>query len=769
MLASIAAAVLMPAAMPPMLLAPGTAAHAVTDGPGFFLEEVNFLTFEWGFVGGHLHPAGVVYCLEMPVPSNVQENPELNPATVLPSFTYHSVHAAETQGDAVRWMADILSRYGETSDNTQAAAVQIAVWELRRADGNRDYGEMLDAVRAALPGEATARADEMVAEAQNRGALPGPVAQPEIRSHGGYRGEVLVHAGTTSLTISNGVFVGEWADETSIEWAGGLAQPTTIVWEGRPPTHLESWDRRYRVSFDGGYRYETRWTEVAYGCPREGQCTGKHGGEAPRTIEGEFEQSYIEPDTLWKPTLSTSVPSLFVAQGEAFADTVTFDVAEGSEPWRSGQSERGQRIYAPILAQGTLYGPFLSDPKLNPSETPPAGAPIAATAEVRTDVARGPGTYDVRAGSAREAGYYSWVWAIDFDDQEVSLRLPVSGEPSIPDGYRFADHFGAAHEGQIVPTDLRFVTNLSSSTVPLGGQLSDEVTVLPGSGWLQGDDGQRLPFVLRGAVYLTEEQPVRQADPSADAELLTRDLTVTVNQPGEVLNSDIFSIPVTSKKRWVTVQWCVLDEDQSPEARGMAAEYCDDFGVPSETAEIVYPIVTTEAQSAAIVGEKIADVARVSGPIASLPHLSYELTWQAYHRGSGVTEEPDEALCTPETLVWQSAEPTTVERTGDYTSASWRVGEEHVGEILWVETLWVVAHDEDEATRVVVHRGRCGESQEITRVHLPPRLAVTGDTEAADLLVVAGLGAVGIGSVLVVMGGAMWVIRRHNTIDLMAK
>ena len=145
-------------------------------------------------------------------------------------------------------------------------------------------------------------------------------------------------------------------------------------------------DRYYQVSFSGSYLEvppTVRWGD---------------GGGSQSTVSGEepkvkpLRAAYATIDTVWAPQVSSMVTSKFVEVGEPHSDDVIFAAAPASPglsgTWRWRISESGEREWMPIRATVTAYGPYLTDPALNPSPEAPAGAPVAARSSFTTDPAR---------------------------------------------------------------------------------------------------------------------------------------------------------------------------------------------------------------------------------------------------------------------------------------------------------------------------------------------------------------------------------------------
>ncbi|MFC7765602.1 hypothetical protein [Leucobacter soli] len=215
----------------------------------------------------------------------------------------------------------------------------------------------------------------------------------------------------------------------------------------------------------------------------------------------------------------------------------------------------------------------------------PDDAPTAGDAAVIAE--HGPGEYRVESTAGPTGpGYYYWVWRIREEEQTAELREA----DLLPQGYDFSDDFGLVDEGHVVPTGLRWDTELEERVLDAGDAvLRDRLTVEPHGGvWLRDESGDRIPAVIRLTVYGSDTEPARAATAPEDARRLT-EARVEVDRPvdgGVVV--DPIELP-SDTRGWVTVQACLYAEDQPERWRGYTEEWCDDYGIPEETARISEP------------------------------------------------------------------------------------------------------------------------------------------------------------------------------------
>ncbi|WP_166987702.1 hypothetical protein [Canibacter zhoujuaniae] len=785
------------------------AAQAAENGPGFYSPSGI------GAGGFYIDSSKLVhYCLEIGIKihtgrgdaasvnvTNVpawQEVANYGPAagTVMGSVA--------VTGEHLQALNYILTKWGQTADNQQATDVQLAVWQLRGQLGVTgkywDYFNLiLDTARKS--GYTSNRYEQMVAEAYNAVRASNAATadftpgQLSVKSASGYSGTITAPAGTTKLKVVNGKLKIDGKLVAEHTFSEPLNASATFEFVGEAPPEA-GWNRYYQMSFSGSQT--NRVTRTVYpGTVRVSKIPGMQAvvtsePTPPRTETLEetkpLQDIYTTMDTLWSPGLSSAVESEFVARGASFSDTVTFfTAAESQNQWRTMHSPDGTPIYAPIHATGTLYGPFLSDPKLNPSMTVPNGAPVAGHAEVTSDPKQGAGTYSVDTHNliANEAGYYTWVWNIEHEKQLPEVLEPhsqagISGAPAIPEKYFFTDGFGQRTEGQTVPTELTLTTKVRDTARSIGETTVDAVAAHPeNGGWLQDAQGNRVPVTLSGIAYYSASKPQRQSGVPADAVAVGQPLSVLVNSPNDPVESAEFRVPLTLREGYISFVWCVHREDQPETVRGLVKEGCDDYGIPEETFKVNTPEVATKAQAQGYFRAAIYDTAIVSGSLPDLPaRISFELfkkpvagepkygpDWHPVidEKGNPVLWQADElqdpnAVCEAQPVAATEAIP--VAGVGEFKSPA--VTAQSYGTFYWVETVEI--QDPDTGEWVRVHRGKCGIPNETTTVSEPPapapplptpppsspKLAATGAPSAtplmglAVLLTAAAVGALGL-------------------------
>lgn len=191
---------------------------------------------------------------------------------------------------------------------------------------------------------------------------------------------------------------------------------------------------------------------------------------------------------------------------------------------------------------------------------------------------------------------------------------------------------------------------------------------------------------------------------------------VQITGPGQVTSAPVVTRPDwRGEVWWVETLWLVQDEVRTAYSTGAC-------GIANETTSLNGPTVETLAVPLATVGDGITDTATVTGPLSDKPGVRYELTFAA-HRGDRDLTGSVDAVCTADTLLWES-DPVAVTGPGDVTSPPFTVLPEHGDTIWWVESLWQVdeggaVNAGSGASRTLVSSGKCGVEHETTSVQRP--------------------------------------------------
>lgn len=677
--------------------APAAPAFAATTGAGY-----SGITPYGGYLGNYIAPDGTrVYCIDSGLewPSG-----STNGGTVVGSFA--TSWGAVLSGTVIRKLNYAMLTWGQTADPTNAAAVSAYVYAYT-SNFARTNGASRGVGLHYINGNAAVAAAYDVVWRQSEAAYAGPQdarARVSITMANSWDGSVTVRTVPASamgtLTLDGAVVAG--SRSTSIAVRDGSVIPI----RGVPGDTAESYSIRATGSFSAAIGAQENI--VLYST-----------GSQQRTIRGAYTGSIslsasdlVEDIPLrFSPVVGTAVASVLVADGASFIDTVTASVAAESAEWRSDSAGN----HVPVIASGTLYGPFAQRPDV--ADHAPAEAPVVGT-ELLT--LTGPGQYRSSGTlTAPSAGYYTWVWEIAAQTQTETTR------PLLPAGYHFFDQFGLVAETHIVPMRVSAATQVAVSEVGFSGQVGDTLSVVLDEGlWLHDENGP-LEAVFTGTAYFVPgaTAPVPSATVPAHALVLA---TAVVVAPGPgIYESPTPATAPSAQEGFITWVWTLSGRDGLVD---YFEPWSDLFGLPAETARVAPPTVATLAQATAAIGDEVHDTALVGGVIPAQPTA---LVFRAYLQPSGTVPTCDEA-----TLVFDSSEhPVTVSAPGSYDSPTTRFT--RYGTYFWVESLY--SHDGS-----LIHAGECGLADETTLV--TPGVVVTQAVERSvpgdrvhDTAMVSGL------------------------------
>ena len=430
---------------------------------------------------------------------------------------------------------------------------------------------------------------------------------------------------------------------------------------------------------------------------------------------GNFSATAFANDPLaneFEPVVTTEAQSALLNPGDPVIDKLTASVVDSVLfPWRSTASGP-----LPVVADGTLYGPFTDPPAQ--SATVPVGAPVAGTESVTLN---GPGDYFTSGSvTVSQSGFYTWVWVIDWNNQ------PTRTQGNMPAGYYWQDDFGRDAETSAVTIDATVTTQVDDDQVGLFQPVGDEITVLHDAStgaWfteLVAGNYEQVPVQFDGEAYWVpgDVQPALSPAPPTEA-IPIGSATITVNAEGTYAGPSITS-PYAGNG-WIVWQW-TLDN-----ATGNFQEWSELFGEPTQMARVLAPELSTSAIAEVAFTHPATDTATLTGePMGEDAFLSFA----AYLQVDG---QPTE--CSATTLAYDSsATPIAVRDPGDYVSPD--VAFDQVGTYYWIATLTA-----DDGT--IIAQGTCGDADEITEV-IPPTLASEAETGIAltdpahDVAIVGG-------------------------------
>lgn len=661
-------------------------AHAASYGPGH--------DGPLGRIGSYMVGSSVVYCLRPDEPRPLGTT----------SFAGYQQWPGGASGPTMSATANArvswaIATYGQTTNDNWAAAVTMYVWSLADPavyNGNGMSGDVWYIPRvpasqrnAVLANLATIRANQGAIVAGATGSGTGSL-DFNVDENNNYLGTVTVvglspSSATGTLTLTNGVFLA-----TGTNTLSGATAGMALDVQGVPPTDD---GEPYKISGVGNFTAGGGWRgEVGvYRTPGAQPLAGPG-----RPAVNNFQILGLDPadrSTVFQPALTTQVASKFIEPGQPFDDVVTFTTVPDADGLNNPWYQRLSGNYEQIVAQGTVYGPFLQQPV--EANVVPAGSPVAGTATITTTLVEGPTVpYTVTTSAvAEEPGFYTWVWEINFDDQPPRTHL------YIPDAYSFVDRFGQVAETQISPTQLRFTTELTTDQAAVSDRVDDAIDVYSMGGWLRAD-GTRIPVVLTGTAYYSATRPVVSDTVPASAEPVGT-YTVTTTGPGTVTAQNI---EVGLREGFVSLVWCVDPAAQPEPVQGMTAAWCDQYGLASETVEVSVPTIVTAAQPLATPSGTVTDTAIVSGLV---PASGMEITFEGFLQ----PQDAIEPVCEASNVIYTSTSSISVTEPGEYVSEEFTVDMAHLGTVYWVETARL-------PDGTIIHEGECGLPNETTLVQL---------------------------------------------------
>jgi hypothetical protein len=431
-------------AMLAMLFSPGqvTSAQAVIPiGPGYQIPN----PFRDSIIGGYIADDGsVLYCLEWG-----KESPTGASDPVL-SVESTAVYDNWSHLEVAR-VNYLISKWGQTADNDEAAAVAMAIWMRHPGDSDPFFPEhrfvkatITDSNKRAI---ITHRAQAMNAEANTfvpkvRAAIGELIITPDsehamsgVITVSGVpeeaSGTLQVEGATLEITDSSsvaGITDGasfRYVAEPSDEDLGSLTVSAQVVFvtPGTPGDELVVW--RTPDSF---------------------QNLGQASSWVP-DFQFALDASH-EIDLSFLPVLSTQAAQQRVLAGQPLVDTVMFSLAEGSREWRRLSDD----TFVEVEAWCQAYGPLEEYPELTPK--PPAEAPlfgerigfrVGGSLENPLET-----VYEAEFESLpSESGHYTFVCGIDQQRQTAD-----AASSSLPMGYAFQHEYGLAEETVVVSAPL---------------------------------------------------------------------------------------------------------------------------------------------------------------------------------------------------------------------------------------------------------------------------------------------------------------------------
>jgi hypothetical protein len=667
------------------LAGPASTADAATLGPGYFPD--NGLSPLGGF--NNTIDGNISYCIdvgaEVPINNTTSDQGVVGQVNGLDAATMSRLNY-------------VLSKFGNTGDNNQAAAVAMVVWGMAdagdyAAEGGDNYvlGRAPSSQHGMIMGMVNAIRAEAAAFTPGTGGANVANLSLSVDPTNNYVGSLNVTLdpgnATGTITLTNGVF-----DSTGTNTAD-VTGSTSLAVHGVPPTEDGA---PYKISASGSFQGTggPGPNVHLYTTPGSQNIAGA-GTNQPSTFTGSTE----DPSTravIFQPAATTNVTQQYLTKGDPLTDLVqpvTVPDASGlNNSWY--RSPNGK--YVPITYTADIYCSLTEMP--TQSTEPPAGVEVYAHATYTTSTQDGPTVaYAVDADkTAPGPGYCTWVWATDAAGQTTGAQK------LIPAGYAWHDDYGQAVETTLVKPD---VTTQATVDGVLGVDLSKDTATITGP----VPSGSTIGFE---AYYRA---------PGTDA-VCTPDTLVFTSKPKPVTNdhpeSDTVMFENAGTYFWIET---LRDDEGTVLHQG-------ECGAPGETTTIKQLAVSTKAQATTIANGTAVDTAVMTGTIKP----GDVLTFQAYKQGDGPAEQ-DQLVCD------LSDKPITlnpgVVNGFEITSEGCVFPE--AGTYYWVET---VTH---QPTGEIVHRGQPRLPNETTIVTAVAttvtNLASTGAAVAPVLGLAGGL------------------------------
>lgn len=594
----------------------------------------------------------------------------------------------------------IVSKYGMTSNDQQAAAVAYAVWSISTNSTvwsyqlSRPWFVTGTSAFSAAANTYLAEAATYAAAASGSGTGSATLTF-ELDAANNYEGTLTIATLSPSpasgtITLTNGYFV---STGTSSITSSAFTQGQALEVIGLPPTDDGA---PYKIhadaTFQGGYAANVRTYTTATNRQHligPGQFT---------TMTAQADDPF-DRSVGFQPIVTSTVAQKYLKSGDALTDTLVFSIQPDINGLVNEWATKLSGDYVNVVAVGTVYGPFAA-PQIQSSSIP-AGAIAAGTATVTTSNADGPTvTYSATADNAATGpGYYVWVWEIRFDDQSALTQsfLPAPDPTAGFDGYHFADEFGIAAETAIVVPD---VSTVASSTGLAGYPITDTATV---SG-----------VVFEGAQIGFEA--FLQVDASATCTPTTLAFTSAL-QPvaaeGDYISEE-FTPLLGGTYFWVET---LYDEDGLIAHRGVC-------GMPLETSVITQFTMSTVATQTVAVGGSANDTATITGVLP----VDAELTFSAYW------SETSTPVCDVNNLAFSTSSAPIAISAGflddvEFTGADFSTTNVGEGYLFWVESLMDTSGN-------VLATGACGADGETTAI---TELAYTGAGDIEFTVAIGGL------------------------------
>lgn len=483
-------------------------AHAAEQGAGFGTWAP---ISEYGWHGSMLVDGVHTYCI---LPGA--------PAPTGPSVDNGiSATAAGLSPQQLTGINLLVTKYGQTSDPVQAAAVGWAVKAIADWSGSlHHFGYPGDSLAGAIHWTFSALAPEHDEEIQRRAVVFYEEARATPTGSGPASGSVTVTADATDptrgtvrvdatasatgrLSMDGAVF-----DDTGAHTRTDAATGVDYAITATPPTP----GRPFSVSATGHFSAGPA-AAVRHFTTAGGQDTAGPAGNSEFDVAG---ADTAPRHPLFAPTISTQVATRYASPGP-FVDDVVFGGM--LEHWPRGEDAGLLQVAATAVVYRTEHEPASADGSI------PADAEPVGSLAVQTDSQRGSaGPYRVSSlWDLPGPGFYTAVWTIDRESQSAEVAAHLAP------GYRWVEAFAERTQVSMIPA----ISSAAEPEITAGRPMSDTIIVgapLPSTG-----------LIISSAVYRAAEATPPQ-DACTDTALFWSSEPLPVSSPGEY---SVTSPPIT--------------------------------------------------------------------------------------------------------------------------------------------------------------------------------------------------------------------------------
>lgn len=626
-----------------------------------------------------------VYCIEVSMGEPTGTHSHLGRLSTLPGRANQFPAYNNTEG--IRQMNYIIDKYGQTSNASNAVAVQVAVWALR---GERAYYDTKQNVlKQSAQGQATLNKAQSYINEAKKLAKP-PVAPVKVTGKlaitpdpGGvkHRYRVAYPKGVENLTVKNGTWVRNGQSTVDVPMDEASARYVDVK---NPSLKLEA-SAQWRSKGTRGWAaeldvYDTL-TSTGWRSQRVAVATG---ASSVKDLTGSLSAVTLNAPQPPTPPKAASQAQPAADVGGTMQDTLMVTAVPNTTV----------KMWPNAVADFTAYlKPQTGAVKVDQNWDPILGPEHDAQAE-------DPVTGDL-------------LWSTWWAAQDGTPLLDASGA-KIP----MTDDTGAPTTGTAADGTDYPVQKLDENDAPVVDGNGDPV-------YLSGQD----PIMekRRDPVTWTEEELAKMtAAQQCVAQPVYKEGGIAVPKVGS------YKSKPTKVKSGGTIHWVERIVSNG------STVHLGKCGIANETTKVNQPAVITQALPEAMIGDELYDVATVSGTLAA--GVNYELRFEAYTAPEETPENADiEPVCDATNRIFRS-DMVPVPGLGDVRSPSFTALREHGTKIWWVESLFIIPAT---GAPQEIHRGECGLENETTRVSLPSfetkamETAVAGDL-LTDTLIASG-------------------------------